>query len=300
MKSIAAKAVVPVSVAVTGFVIVCCILLYSFIKSDLLNSSIQREVNLAGIIVKATRHAMLHDDRESLRNIIDNIGDQGGVEHVRIFNETGLVMFSASAVEVNQMVDKKDAGCIVCHATKVPATNLGPMEQARRFVNQKGDHVLAITAPIYNEPSCSAGACHFHPPTMKVLGTLDIGLSAEPLRVTLTTLGWRMVVFCLMVLVLTVGGVCALLRRNILLPITQLVAYANAATRGNTEQPPPGGIAEIEQIGLSLQGLALRLQSKKEELDVLRTKVRGESEGSPAIPPLTLSTESHNQTKPND
>jgi hypothetical protein len=278
MKSIAVKAVVPVALAVTGFVIVCCILLYSLIKDDLLSSSIQQEVNLAGIIVKATRYAMLHDDRESLGNIIDNIGDQGGIEHVRIFNETGLVMFSASPGEVDQMVDKKDAGCIVCHFTEVPATNLGPMEQARRFVNQKGDHVLAITAPIYNEPSCSAGSCHVHPATMKVLGTLDIGLSGEPLRGTLTTLGWRMVVFCLMVLVLTLGAVCALLRRNILLPIAHLVAYANAATRGNTEQPPPGGIEEIEKIGKSLQGLALRLQKKEKELDLLRNKVRGEGE----------------------
>jgi HAMP domain-containing protein len=273
MKSIAAKAVVPVAVAVTGFVVVCCILLYSFIKSDLLNSAIQREVNLAGIIVKSTRYAMLHDDRESLRNIIDNIGEQNGVEHARIFNHSGLVVYSAEPGEVNQLVDKKNAGCIGCHGTEVPATNLGPMEQARRFTNQKGNHVVAITAPIYNEPGCATADCHFHPANLKVLGTLDIGLSAEPLRATLATLGWRMVVFCIMVLILTVGGVCALLRRNILQPITNLVAYANAATRGNTDAPPPGGIDEIEQLGKSLQNLAIRLEKKQAELETLRTRV---------------------------
>ncbi|WP_432823308.1 HAMP domain-containing protein [Trichloromonas sp.] len=296
MKSIAAKAVVPVALAVTGFVVVCCILLYSFIKNDLLSSSIQREVNLAGIIVKATRHAMLHADRESLRNIIDNIGEQNGVEHVRIFNETGLIMFSAAPEEVSQLVDKKAAGCIACHSTESPSTNLGPMEQARRFTNPKGSHVLAITAPIYNEPGCSTGSCHFHPPTMKVLGTLDIGLSAEPLRATLTTLGWRMVVFCLMVLVLTVGGVCALLRRNILLPITNLVAYANAATRGNTEQPPPGGIEEIALLGKSLQGLALRLEKKEYELELLKS--RGRESGAGQGGPPVSSTDNSGQSSP--
>ncbi|MEJ2200769.1 MAG: hypothetical protein P8X63_07120 [Desulfuromonadaceae bacterium] len=300
MKSIAVKAVVPVALAVTGFVIVCCILLYSLIKDDLLSSSIQREVNLAGIIVKATRYAMLHDDRESLANIIDNIGDQGGVEHVRIFNEKGIVMFSSAPAEVNQLVDKKDAGCIICHETEVPATNLGPMEQARRFNNQKGEHVLAITAPIYNETSCSTGACHVHPASRKVLGTLDIGLSAEPLRSTLITLGWRMVIFCLMVLVLTVGGVCALLRRNILLPITHLVSYANAATRGNTDQPPPGGIEEIEQIGKSLRGLALRLQKKSEEVDTLRSKLRGEGDLSTPDASKQVAIESQKQTTPDE
>jgi HAMP domain-containing protein len=195
-------------------------------------------------------------------------------------------MFSAASEEVSQLVDKKAAGCIACHSTEIPATNLGPMEQSRWFTNQKNHNVLAITAPIYNEPGCSTADCHFHPPSLKVLGTLDIGLSAEPLRDSLVTLGWRMVVFCFMVLILTVGGVCALLRRNILLPITNLVAYANATTRGNTDQPPPGGIDEIELIGKSLQSMALRLEKKQAELDMLRT--RGREGGSvPAKPPIS-------------
>lgn len=298
MKSIAAKAVIPVALAVTGFVIVCCILLYSFIKSDLMNSAIQREVNLAGIIVKATRHAMLVVDRESLSNIIVNIGEQAGVEHVRIFNETGLVMFSAVPEEVGEIVDKKDAGCIGCHSTETPATNLGPMEQSRWFTNKKDRNVLAITAPIYNEPGCSTGACHFHSPSLKVLGTLDIGLSAEPLRDSLVTLGWRMVVFCFMVLILTVGGVCALLRRNILLPITNLVAYANATTRGNTEPPPPGGIEEIELLGKSLQSLALRLEKKQAELDLTRSKAREGVAGQAKSP--ILDTENSESHRPNE
>jgi hypothetical protein len=232
-----------------------------------------------------------------LRNIIDNIGEQNGVEHVRIFNETGLVMFSAAPEEVGQLVDKKAAGCVACHSTEIPATNLGPMEQSRWFTNQQNHNVLAITAPIYNEPGCSTGTCHFHPPALKVLGTLDIGLSAEPLRDSLVTLGWRMVIFCFMVLILTVGGVCALLRRNILLPITNLVAYANAATRGNTEPPPPGGIEEIELLGQSLHSLALRLNKKQAELDEFRS--RGREGGVQPKPPISA-TEKSEQHHPND
>ncbi len=281
MKSIAARAVVPVALAVTGFVVVCCILLYSFIKTDLVSSAIQREVNLAGVIVKSARHAMLKADRESLRNIIDNIGEQAGVEHVRIFNEVGLIMFSADSAEVNRLVDKSDAGCVGCHSSEEPSTRLGPMEQARRFTNKRDQHILAITAPVFNEPSCYTAECHFHPATLKVLGTLDIGLSEDPLRHTLSTLRWRMVVFCLMVLILTVGGVCALLRRNILLPIQNLVAYANAATRGNTEPPPLGGIEEIEDLGRSLQSLALTVQKKDEELSSLKERPRGGAAVSP-------------------
>jgi len=154
LRSLTARAIIPVTVSVTGFVIVCCILLYSIMKTDMTNDVIRYETNQAGTIVKSTRYAMRHDDRESLGNIIDNIGTQEGVEHVRIFNKKGLIMFSSNHSETGRLLDKNAAGCVECHSGPVPAATLGDMKQARRFVNEKGKDVIAITAPIYNEPSC--------------------------------------------------------------------------------------------------------------------------------------------------
>ncbi len=273
LKSITAKAVVPVASAVTGFVIVCCLLLYSFIKNDLVDSAIQREISLADTIIKSTHYSMLKADRESLRHAINNIGEQAGVEHVRIFNKKGLIMFSDDPREVNREVDKETAGCVECHSGPEPATSLGPMEQARRFTNEQDRHVLAITAPIVNESGCSGGSCHFHSADQQLLGTLDIGLSEEPLRSTLATLRWRMVIFCIMVLILTVGGVCALLRRNILMPVKNLVTFADEVSRGKLDSPPPEGNEEIEGLGRSLLEMARQLGQTDQELQELKQKV---------------------------
>ncbi|BCR06659.1 HAMP domain-containing protein [Desulfuromonas versatilis] len=272
LRSLTAKAVVPVASAVTGFVIVCCLLLYSFIQGDLVDGAIQREVSLADTIIKSTHYSMLKSDRESLRHTISHIGRQQGVEHVRIFNKKGLIMFSADPAEVNREVDTRAAGCVECHAGPEPSASLGPMEQARRFTNEQGRHVLAITAPIFNEPGCSSGGCHFHLPEQKLLGTLDIGLSEEPLRETLATLRGRMALFCLMVLLLSVGGVCALLRRNVLLPIRELVGYANALRAGETQPLPPEGCEEIETLGRAYQELNRRLRQTTAELEKARDK----------------------------
>src|SRR5574340_196846 len=195
LKSLTARAVVPVTVAVTGFVVVCCIILYSIMKTDITNYVIKYETNQAQTIVKSTRYAMLHDDRETLRNIIDNIGTQEGVEHVRIFNKKGLIMFSRDHREVNRFVDKKTSGLVECHTGPVPSAALGNMKQARRFVNEHGGEVLAITAPIYNEPECYNAACHVHTAEQKILGTLDIGLDASPLLKNLSIMRGRMIVF---------------------------------------------------------------------------------------------------------
>ena len=132
-KSLTARAIIPVTVSVTGFVIVCCILLYSLMKTDMINDVIGYETNQAQTIVKSTRYAMRHDDRESLANIIDNIGTQQWVEHVRIFNKKGLIMFSSNHKETGKLLDKDAAGCIECHSGSVPAATLGDMKQARRL-----------------------------------------------------------------------------------------------------------------------------------------------------------------------
>jgi hypothetical protein len=259
VKSLAAKAMVPVAGTVTGFVIVCCLILYSFIQADLVSDTVRHESALADVIVQSTRYAMLKGDRETLARVIADIGEQPDVEHVRIFNKKGLIMFSADAGEWNRLVDKQAAGCVECHSGPKPEAHLGQMDKARRFTNGAGEPVMAITAPIYNEPGCANGACHIHPPDQKILGTLDIGMSARPLQESLANLRWRMIVFCLMVLVLTVGGVSALLRRNVLLPVRQLVDYARTV-RDDPGQPLPEGGAEVAAIGAAVQDLARRLR----------------------------------------
>ncbi len=267
LKSLTARAIVPVAVAVTGFVVVCCIILYSIMKTDMTSDAIKYETNQAHTIVKSTRYAMLHDDRDSLLNIIDNVGTQDGVEHVRIFNKKGLIMFSEHHEEVGRFVDKSAAGCRECHSSPVPSATLGDMKQARRFTNDKGTEILAITAPIYNEPDCYRAACHVHTSSQKVLGTLDIGLSAAPLLKNLAVMRNRMIIFSIMVLIVTIGGVASLLRRNVFLPIKFLVDFTERALQGqlpDQEFPPCG--REIEKLAGNVRVMAHDLRKAREEI----------------------------------
>jgi len=236
--NLAGKALIPVGLAVSGFMVVCCLILYSVIREDLHHGEIIHATNLADTILKSTRYAMHKSDRDMLATIIRNIGEQKGVDHVRIFNKKGIVTFSAKSGEINRQVDKNAEGCIVCHAGAVPVTNLGTMQQARTFRNPDGMDVMAITAPIYNGPDCATAACHVHPADQKILGTLDIGLSREELDRSLTMLRIQMLIFTLMSLILTIGGVTALLLRTVFLPIQRLRSYIESST-GTTDIPPP-------------------------------------------------------------
>ena len=262
--SINSRAIVPVACAVTGFVIACCVLLYTFVKSDLITGEIHHAADLADTVIKSTRYAMLHDDRETLSQIIYNIGDQNQVEHVRIFNKKGLIMFSRDGSEVDNFIDKTAAGCNECHAESNPKRKLGAMEQARQFTNKDGHDVLAITAPIYNEPECFNAACHFHDAGQSLLGTLDIGVSQAPLKKTLTQLKGRMIMFSGMVLVLTVGAVCALFYRQVFLPIKQLVDFTERAPDDSLNSDFPEVSGEVAKLANAFQKMTARVKELEE------------------------------------
>lgn len=245
----ASKAIIPVALSLTGFVIICSLFLYTSIKGDYMKDAVRQETSLAETVVSSTRYTMMTDDRESLCQIIDSIGAQNGIEHLRIFNKEGIIMFSSNPGELKHTVDKTTAGCVECHSGSEPTVHLGSMQLARSFVNARNHNVLAITAPIYNDAQCSAGDCHFHPAQQKVLGTLDIGLSTDSMDSSLLALRWKMVAFCLMVLILSVGGVSALLKRNLLGPIDQLMVYVKKVSKGKLDNDFPKGISEVETLG---------------------------------------------------
>jgi len=258
-KNVASRAIIPVSLAVTGFVVVCCILLYGFIKKDIFRDTVYHETNLANTVVKATHYNMLKADQEGIHRIIANIGSQDGVEHVRIFNKNGVISYSSDRKEIGNTVDRESAGCKGCHDGPLPRAALGRMDQARRFVNKRGVPVIAITTPIYNEPACMSAACHVHHAEQKLLGTLDIGLSAAPLVETLSTISSRMFVFCLMILFLTIGGVAAILRRSVFLPLKNLVEYTSQRRTKDKRHPSIG--CEIETLRYNFQLMEDQLRS---------------------------------------
>ncbi len=208
---------------------------------------------------------MLKSDRETLFMTIIAIGSQEDVEHVRIFNKKGVIKFSSSSDELNKQVDKKTAGCVGCHRDSEPETRLGSMESARRYINEYGSEVLAITAPIYGDETCYSGSCHVHSRDQEILGTLDIGLSQETFIQSLASLRLRMIIFCVMILVLSVGGGAALLRRNVLVPISNLLDYTARLSRGEYDTPLPEGVSEIEALAKTIHKMVTAKKNRASE-----------------------------------
>ena len=265
-QNIATRSIIPVALAVTGFVAIGCLSLYGIMKQDMIEAATKHERNIANTVVLSTRYAMLHNDREHLGNIIANIGQHQGVEHLRIFNHSGFITFSRNQSEIGRQVNNKVEGCSGCHSSSKPAELMAAEKQTRRFKNERGVEVLAMSQPIYNEPSCSTTACHYHPASQKVLGMLDIGLDQGPLQNSLALMRYRMIVFTLMILVLTVGGVAALLNRTFFIPLKKLVSVTSNEETVETEKQLQSGYGEISLLAHNYHSLIVRLNDTKDAL----------------------------------
>ena len=254
-KQFATKEIVNVAMVVTGFTIVGCILLYTFIKTDLMKDSIRYETALANTVLRSMRYAMLQSDFGSLEQMIQDIGAQEKVQYARIFKCTGEIRFSSDLDEVGSQVDRESPGCVICHSHPEPANLVRDTEHESLYISDREEKVLALMAPISNDTDCSSVNCHYHPPDKVLLGVLNIGVSQENLEKSLSVLRLRLIAFCAMILVLTVGGVTALLWRSVMLPLTRIADFAENRAQGRLDEKPPRGTGDIKRLADAIQKL---------------------------------------------
>jgi histidine kinase len=144
---------------------------------------------------RATYWSMLRNQRESLHQIIQDVGRQPGIERVRVFNKDGTVMFSSLGEEIGQAVDMKAEACYGCHSSEAPLVRLPSGQTTRFFHSSDGERLLGIIRPIYNEPACFTPACHAHPPEQQVLGVLDVNMNLASLDGQMQDRLWQTLAF---------------------------------------------------------------------------------------------------------
>jgi len=131
---------------------------------------------ITDVILRSTRYEMLHNDRDALVNIVQELGSEPGIRRIRIFNKDGRITLSNGPAETGQVVNKTEEGCIQCHAQVPPLDKPAASARAREFT-EGGVRMLGVMRAIYNSPDCSSAACHAHPASQRVIGIVDAHLS---------------------------------------------------------------------------------------------------------------------------
>ncbi|MEY2687800.1 MAG: hypothetical protein RL375_1998, partial [Pseudomonadota bacterium] len=155
-------------------------------QQEHLQAEISRHVTqVAELIVKSTRYAMMINQREIAEKIIEDIGRQAGIERVRVLTADGTIIHSNKRSETGYSIEQQEEPCVACHKTSKPLEHVSDDKRWRITQGAGGVRLLAAMEPIRNEATCTDAKCHEHPASQKVLGVVDIAYSLDEMDRTL-------------------------------------------------------------------------------------------------------------------
>lgn len=176
---------------------------------------------------------MLRNERGDIYAIITTLGEEPGVETIRIYNKDGEIKFSTAEAEIGTTVDLEAEACYACHASEQPLRALPSEERARIYV-KGGDHrVLALINPIPNEERCATAACHAHTPDQSVLGVLDVQMSMATADAALAAARRRTLGLAAVLLGLSLVVTAMIVYRAVYLPTRILRSGTEALAAGD-------------------------------------------------------------------
>ncbi|MFU8858130.1 MAG: sensor histidine kinase [Deferrisomatales bacterium] len=239
--------------------------------------------NISETIIKTTHYQMLENDRKRVYQMIQEAGKQHGIDHIRMITKDGHIIFSTNRAEIGTNLDKTAAACDMCHAGTRPLTDVSSMNRSRVFRNPDGEEVLGITKAIYNQPSCSAAECHFHPPDQDILGVLDTAVSLQRVRVQTRKYEQRLLALTLAMLVAAGVSLTLLVRSLVTRPIRDILRHTRKVGELHLgEQLSVNSDDEIGHLASSFNVMTTNLKTAQDELQnwakTLETKVESRTE----------------------
>ncbi|MEN8191326.1 MAG: ATP-binding protein [Bacteroidota bacterium] len=230
-------------------------------QSDLLVSEFERHANqLSSTIIKSTRTSMLDYDTETTHNIINTVSEDQCIKDVRLFNKSGVIIYTSDSSLIGTMVDKDAEGCYSCHSTE-QALSEAPIEKRSRIyqLNPDSSRIMGLMTPIYNEKSCWESDCHVHPESQKLLGVLDITMCLKEVEIAQQESTVKLIVFALVSILVLSIIIGFFVKRWIDTPVSNLMLATREISAGNLNY----SVKDLGNDELGILGRAFNTMTKK-------------------------------------
>ena len=191
----------------------------------LIGQSAQR---LTDLILGSTRYQMLHNDRDALYAMVQDMGREPGIHRIRVFNSDGRVAFSSVAADIN---------------TVQPV----PSAASRTFTGAEGRRIFGATRQIENSADCSSAACHQHPASQKVLGVIDVNLSLAAVDAQMAQHQTSLAYFLVGAIVFGSAVAAAFIWIVVYRPVKALIAGTHRVAGGDLDYRLP--VTSADELG---------------------------------------------------
>ncbi|MBI5577335.1 MAG: HAMP domain-containing protein [Deltaproteobacteria bacterium] len=246
------------------------------IQKENLNETVLRSASqLSETIKKSIRNDMLENRKDAAYKIMETIGQQEGIERVRIYSKEGRILFSSDKYEIGGMVDKRAEACYGCHSEARPLERLATSKRNRIFMSadhrersDKEHRVLGVINPLYNEAECSSSTCHAHPPSKKVLGVIDVTMSLRDVDVAMARDRGRILLVSVISILCISLIVAMILIHFVERPVKDLVLGTKRISDGDLEHfIPVTSNDEMGHLAFSFNQMTQDLAKAREEIE---------------------------------
>jgi len=213
--------------------------IFKSVNEQYLNTVILQNGNNIGSIVEgALYHSMLENDKSALQSTLDVINTMSGIDDVNMYNNKDSLVYSSFSTDTSS---HSNPDCISCH--KNINTMFPRKQKSYRILelkhgcsmNEKDNkhrHLL-IRSPILNGRSCYMAACHAHPQSDEVLGSLVIKMPLNELDDAVkksTTNFYLIAIFTTLVLVVFL---IIFTQKKIKNPLSEIIKASQAVSDGD-------------------------------------------------------------------
>ncbi len=214
----------------------------------------------------STHDAMLRNQPDQVRRIIETIGAQPGIDRIRVFDKQGRIKTSTVASEVGTLVDTNAEECYACHQRDRPLDRLERADRMRIFAGDPG-RVMGVISPIQNEPNCVGAGCHLSPAEQPLLGVLDVRLSLAGVDKDLRASSMEMTIGLVGTALAVLGLALMLSWRMVLRPVGRLTEAASRVTAGDLSATlPQTSSDEIGELSTAWNAMVREVARSRDRL----------------------------------
>jgi signal transduction histidine kinase len=205
-------------------------------------------------LVRGLKYAMLHNNRELISKIINDVSANGFAERIQILEIKGVVKYDTKQTSVNQQYLETEPGCIECH-------QYAPEKRPRTTLINPDNGSLRIAIPVVNRPECH----QCHDAQAKYLGLVVMDSSLTGLRSHLLDHLWNDASTSVIVTILVTLIVYWLLR---VLVVRRVEVWKQGLLRfaeGDFSARIPVTEDEVGTLSASINYMAEKLESHENE-----------------------------------
>jgi two-component system NtrC family sensor kinase len=202
---------------------------------------------VADVINQSAYDAMMKNDKTSLYHMIRRINESENIEHLRLIDPKGKVVFSNITGEIGSVIGKHADECIMCHNFESSNVSTTSKSRSRIIITRSGKEALGFTKAIYNQSACIAASCHFHGKNDTVLGLLDISISLKTLRHKSHEYRLEFIMLTCWLL-LMIGVLVTILTHYLVdIPVRRIVRHSTLVAGGDLESRVP--VSSRDELG---------------------------------------------------